>query len=60
MSRRRASITQAEVKRMIRAAQLAGLGKVEVKLTDGTVISIPLSTGEQEPERVEQKPEVVL
>jgi hypothetical protein len=60
MSRRPASITQAEVKRMIRAARQAGLEKIEVKLTDGTVISIPLSTGTAKPEEVAPKREVVL
>lgn len=60
MSGRPASITQVTVKRAIRAARQAGLEKVEVKLPDGTVISLPLSTGPDEPKRVEPKPEVVL
>lgn len=60
MTARRASITQAEVKRIVRGARKAGAEKVEVRLTDGTVISIPLSTGKDEPKRVEQKPEPVV
>jgi hypothetical protein len=42
MSNRAARITQAEIERFIRAARNAGAAEVEVKMSDGVSIRIPL------------------
>jgi hypothetical protein len=42
MSNRPARITQAEIERAIRAAKKAGATEVEVKMSDGISIRIPL------------------
>jgi 2-iminoacetate synthase ThiH len=42
MSRRPARITQAEIKRVIRAAKKEGVTEVEVKIGDDASIRIPL------------------
>jgi hypothetical protein len=42
MSNRPARITQAEIERAIRAAKKAGATEVEVKMSDGVSIRIPL------------------
>jgi anion-transporting ArsA/GET3 family ATPase len=56
MTRRPASITQAEIERAIRAARKAGLAEVEVKIGDQASIRIPLV-----PEKpVAESDEVVL
>jgi hypothetical protein len=43
MSNRPARITQAEIKRVIRAARKEGLTEVEVKIGDEASIRIPLA-----------------
>jgi anion-transporting ArsA/GET3 family ATPase len=42
MTKRPASVTQADIARAIRAAQKAGLAEVEVKISDQASIRIPL------------------
>jgi hypothetical protein len=44
MSNRPARITQAEIERAIRAAKKAGASEVEVKMSDGVSIRIPLTS----------------
>jgi hypothetical protein len=44
MPRRPATITQADVARVIRAARQAGAAEVEVRLGDGAQIIVRLST----------------
>jgi len=46
MPRRPASITQADVRRVIRAARQAGAAEVEVRLGDQAQIIVRLSTSE--------------
>lgn len=57
MSRRPAQITQADVRRVIRAAKQEGAAEVEVKLGPSSVI-VRLSTGENRP--VDESQEIVL
>jgi hypothetical protein len=57
MSRRPATITQAEIARVIRAAKQAGAAEVVVPV-DGVPITIKLSTATDKP--VEDADEVVL
>jgi hypothetical protein len=49
MARRPASITQADVARIIRAAKQAGVAEAEVRLSDGStiVLRIEKSTGDE-------------
>ena len=48
MPRRAASVTQADVARIIRAAKQAGAAEVEIKLGEQTVlVRLTLSTGPQ-------------
>jgi hypothetical protein len=60
MARRPATITQADVARVIRAAKQAGAAEVEVRIGDqgAIVIRIAPSTGTQVP--LEQSSEIVL
>jgi hypothetical protein len=60
MSRRAASITQADVARVIRAAKQAGASEVEIRIggRDAIVIRIAPSTGEKV--ALEQSTEIVL
>jgi hypothetical protein len=60
MSRRAASITQADVARVIRAAKQAGASEVEIRIGDrGTIIvRLMVSTGEKVP--LAQDAEIVL
>jgi hypothetical protein len=46
MTNRRARITQAEIKRAIKAAKKAGLAEVELKIGDEAWVRIPLSPKE--------------
>jgi hypothetical protein len=56
MSRRPALFTQADIARVIRAAQKAGVAEVEVKIGDEASIRISLA-----PEKpVAESPEIVL
>ena len=63
MSGRPARFTEAEVKRLIRAARKAGLAVARVTLPDGTKMEVdlsPQSTGDDKPEKLAPKREVVL
>jgi hypothetical protein len=44
MSNRLARITQAEIERAIRAAKKAGVTEIELKLGDGAIVRIPLTS----------------
>jgi hypothetical protein len=57
MSRRAASVMQADIARIIRAAKQAGASEVEVKLGEQSVI-VKLSTGQ--PKALESDEEIVL
>lgn len=57
MSRRPATVTQADVRRVIRAAKQEGATEVEVRLGLSSVI-VRLSTGENRP--VDESQEIVL
>ena len=60
MSRRPATITQADIARAIRAAKQAGAAEVEVRMGDQTaiVIWLNLSTGDEK--RLEPTEEIIL
>ena len=60
MSRRPATITQADIARAIRAAKQAGAAEVEVRMGDQTaiVIRLNLSTGDEK--RLEPTEEIIL
>ena len=60
MSRRPATITQADIARAIRAAKQAGAAEVEVRMGDQTaiVIRLNLSTGDEK--RLEPGEEIIL
>lgn len=59
MSRRPATILQADVARVIRAAKQAGADRVEVKVGDGRIIiRLKPSTGAETP--LEESGEIVL
>jgi hypothetical protein len=58
MSRRPASITQADIARAIRAAKQAGAAEVEVKVGDSKIIVRLSSTAEKE--SLEPAGEIVL
>jgi hypothetical protein len=60
MPRRAASITQADVARVIRAAKQAGASEVEIRIgdRDAIIVRIKPSTGEKAP--LEQSAEIVL
>lgn len=60
MSRRAATLTQADVARVIRAAQQAGAVAVEVYAKDGAKIVVRLSPSTAPDDPVEQPREVVL
>lgn len=60
MSRRPASLTQADVARVIRAAQQTGAAAVEVYATDGAKIVVRLAPSTDAEIRVERPREVVL
>jgi hypothetical protein len=57
MSRRPATVMQADIARILRAAKQAGASEVEVKLGEQSVI-VKLSTGE--PKTLESNEEIVL
>jgi hypothetical protein len=57
MSRRPASIIQADIARIIRAAKQAGAAEVVLKVGEQSVI-VKLSTGEPKP--LETEPEIIL
>jgi hypothetical protein len=58
MSRRPASITQADVARVIRAAKQAGAAEVEVRIGDQAAILIRISTVDEK--RLEPTEEIIL
>jgi hypothetical protein len=60
VSRRPATITQADIARAIRAAKQAGAAEVEVRMGDQTaiVIRLNLSTGDEK--RLEPGEEIIL
>lgn len=60
MSRRPATITQADIARAIRAAKQAGAAEIEVRMGDQTaiVIRLNLSTGDEK--RLEPGEEIIL
>jgi hypothetical protein len=60
MSRRAATITQADIARVIRAAKQAGAGEVEIRIGDRDTIIVRIrpSTGQNVP--LEQSEEIVL
>ena len=59
MPRRAATITQADIARVIRAAKQVGASEVEVKIGDQSVIvRLTESTGQQK--ALESEPEIVL
>jgi DNA-binding XRE family transcriptional regulator len=58
MSRRSATITQADIARAIRAAKQTGATEVEVRIADQFSIVIRLSTGDEK--RLEPAEEIVL
>jgi len=57
MSRRPASFTQADVARVLRAAQQVGAPKVELKIGDATVV---VSLDDPPPNTVDVKPRIRL
>jgi hypothetical protein len=58
MSRRHASVTQADIARAIRAARQAGAAEVEVRVGDSKIIIRLSSTGEEAP--LKSAAEIVL
>jgi hypothetical protein len=60
VSRRPATITQADIARAIRAAKQAGAAEIEVRMGDQTaiVIRLNLSTGDEK--RLEPGEEIIL
>jgi hypothetical protein len=60
VSRRPATITQADIARVIRAAKQAGAAEIEVRMGDQTaiVIRLNLSTGDEK--RLEPGEEIIL
>jgi hypothetical protein len=60
MSRRPATITQADIARAIRAAKQAGAAEVEVRMGDQTAIFIRLNLSTGDEKRLEPAEEIVL
>jgi hypothetical protein len=60
MPRRPATITQADVARVLRAAKQAGASEVEVRIGDRNAIVIRLSSTETKARDLEQSAEIVL
>ena len=60
MSRRAATVTQADVARVMRAAKQAGASEVEIRIggRDAIIVRITPSTGEKVP--LEQSEDIVL
>jgi hypothetical protein len=60
VSRRPATITQADIARAVRAAKQAGAAEIEVRMGDQTaiVIRLNLSTGDEK--RLEPTEEIIL
>ena len=60
MARRPASITQADVARVIRAAKQAGAAEVEVRVANGSTIIIRIAPSTSENNALETSAEIVL
>ena len=60
MSRRPATITQADIARAIRAAKQAGAAEVEVRMGDQTAIFIRLNLSTGDEKRLEPGEEIIL
>jgi hypothetical protein len=60
MSRRPATITQADIARAIRAAKQAGANEIEVRVGDRDAIIIRLSSTETKAHDLEQSEDIVL
>ena len=60
MPRRPASITQADVARVIRAAKQAGAAEVEVRVANGSTIIIRIAPSTSENNALETSAEIVL
>jgi hypothetical protein len=60
MSRRPATITQADIARAIRAAKQAGANEVEVRVSDQSSILIRLNSSTVGEKRLEPAEEIVL
>ena len=55
MSGKAATITEADVKRVIRAARKEGVRQVEVRIRDGASVIIPLCEEDQKPVETEKE-----
>ena len=60
MSRRPATITQADIARAIRAAKQAGAAEVEVRMGGQTAIFIRLNLSTEDEKRLEPDEEIIL
>jgi len=60
VSRRPATITQADIARAIRAAKQAGAAEVEVRMGDQTAIFIRLNLSTGDEKRLEPGEEIIL
>jgi hypothetical protein len=60
MSRRPASVTQADIARAVRAAKQAGASEVEIRIADRGAIIIRIGPSTGEKVALEQSPEIVL
>jgi hypothetical protein len=60
MSRRPATITQADIARAIRAAKQTGAAEVEVRISDQSSILIRLNSSTREEKRLESSEEIIL
>jgi hypothetical protein len=60
VSRRPATITQADIARAIRAAKQAGAAEVEVRMGDQTAIVIRLNLSTGDDKRLEPGEEIIL
>jgi hypothetical protein len=60
MSRRPATITQADIARVIRAAKQAGASEIEIRIGDNKAIVIRITPSTGEKAALEDSPEIVL
>jgi hypothetical protein len=60
MSRRPASVTQADIARALRAAKQAGASEVEIRISDRDAIIIRIGPSTGEKVALEQSGEIVL